>query len=575
MCVYVDVTEEVEAVAKYEIASHAKSRFLAQMSHEIRTPINAVLGMNEMILRETEDEDILSYAESIDSAGNTLLSLINSILDFSKIEDGKMEIIPVRYDTASFINDLVHSIMQRADAKGLAFILNVDEALPCALIGDDVRFSQIIMNLLTNAVKYTDRGSVALSIRLKDKTDEKAGIFVSVKDTGIGIRKEDKEKMFESFGRLDEVKNHSIEGTGLGMSIVTSLLGMMDSKLQLESVYGEGSEFSFVVYQQIADETPIGDYEMRLKESVRKKEMDTLLNAPSARVLVVDDNEMNLKVAQNLLKLCQIKPDTAASGEETIEQMRQKHYDIVFLDHMMPGMDGMETLVRLKEQELIPDDTAMIALTANAVLGAKEGYLDAGFKDYLSKPIEVKELVHKLREYLPNTAYEEKTKDKEEMKMMEYYEENGDILEFPVEDDTDDSQKAAKQKGEEAAQNAKAYDRMMLASYGIDTQAGLKYCAGSEELYFEILTQFISSVDEKLNEAEALFEKGNWHEYEVKAHALKSNTKMIGAKALSDQAKALEDAAENEDIAYINENHEKFLSAYRNIADRIKESGME
>ena len=315
VCVFVDVTEEVRAISKYEIASHAKSRFLAQMSHEIRTPINAVLGMNEMILRESEDENILSYAESIGSAGNTLLSLINSILDFSKIEDGKMEIVTVRYDTASFINDLVNSIAQRADAKGLRLVVNVDETLPCAMTGDNVRFSQVIMNLLTNAVKYTEKGSVTLDISGGERDGDSIDIRVSVKDTGIGIREEDRDKLFESFERLDEVRNHSIEGTGLGMSIVTNLLDLMGSKLCVESTYGKGSEFSFVIRQQIADPTPVGDYEKRLRESAHHEQRDALIKAPSARVLLVDDNDMNLKVARNLLKLCKIRPDLASSGE--------------------------------------------------------------------------------------------------------------------------------------------------------------------------------------------------------------------------------------------------------------------
>ena len=407
LIVFVDVTEEVEAVTKYEIASRAKSRFLAQMSHEIRTPINAVLGMNEMILRESEDENILEYAGNIDSAGKTLLNLINSILDFSKIEDGKMEIVPVKYDTASLINDLYHSIIQRADAKGLEFVIDVDETLPCTLVGDDVRISQVIMNLLTNAVKYTEKGSVMLSIRATERNEGKVQLSVFVKDTGIGIRDDDMVKLFESFERLDEVRNHNIEGTGLGISIVKNLLDMMGSQLHVESEYGVGSVFSFVIQQEVFDETPIGDYKKRQKDSIAHKDKESVIQAPNARILVVDDNDMNLKVARNLLKLCGIRPEEAGSGAQTIELMRQNTYDIVFLDHMMPGMDGIETLQRVKEEKLVPGNTVMIALTANAVVGARETYLAAGFHDYLSKPIELRHLVEKLQEYLPERAYED------------------------------------------------------------------------------------------------------------------------------------------------------------------------
>lgn len=384
-----------------EEASRAKSRFLAQMSHEIRTPINAVLGMNEMILRKSEDEEILEYSQNIDSAGNTLLALINSILDFSKIEDGKMDIIPVNYDTSALINGVVNSIRQRAEAKGLSFVLDIDETLPCTLYGDDVRVSQVMMNLLTNAVKYTEKGSVTFSMKSESRTGDKIIILVSVKDTGMGIREEDIDKLSVSFERLDEQKNRNIEGTGLGMSIVKSLLELMGSRICVESTYGEGSLFYFSLEQGIVDEKPIGDMKQSIAKGASKKKGEDLISAPDARVLVVDDNKMNIKVAANLLKLCSITPDSVLSGEEAIEKMEKNTYDIVLLDHMMPKMDGIETLAELRKRELIPEGTKVIVLTANAVVGAKEEYLAAGFDDYLSKPMEIKELVEALVKYLP------------------------------------------------------------------------------------------------------------------------------------------------------------------------------
>ena len=547
ICVFVDVTEEVRAVSKYEIASHAKSRFLAQMSHEIRTPINAVLGMNEMILRESEDENILSYAESIGSAGNTLLSLINSILDFSKIEDGKMEIVTLKYDTASFINDLVNSIVQRADSKGLRFTVNVDEALPCAMIGDNVRFSQVIMNLLTNAVKYTEKGSVTLDIREHDREGDHIDIRVAVKDTGIGIREEDRDKLFESFERLDEVRNHSIEGTGLGMSIVTNLLDLMGSKLHVESTYGKGSEFSFVIRQQIADETPVGDYEKRLKESAHHEQRDALIKAPSARVLLVDDNDMNLKVARNLLKLCKIKPDLASSGEDAVECMRHNEYDIVFLDHMMPGMDGIETLKRLREEDLIPGHTVMIALTANAVVGARENYLSAGFRDYLSKPIEVKELVKELREYLPEGAYEEAEKEVPP-------------AEAPAQPAPADTPAPAAPGG---------LDK--LTALGIDVQTGLKYCMDDEDFYREMITEFAASSVETADALDAMYAAQDWNDYRIRVHALKSNARAVGALDLAEQALALEMASKDSDAATIEANHGRLIAGCKELAGKLKD----
>ena len=583
LIVFVDVTEEVEAVTKYEIASRAKSRFLAQMSHEIRTPINAVLGMNEMILRESEDENILEYAGNIDSAGKTLLNLINSILDFSKIEDGKMEIVPVKYDTASLINDLYHSIIQRADAKGLEFVIDVDETLPCTLVGDDVRISQVIMNLLTNAVKYTEKGSVMLSIRATERNEGKVQLSVFVKDTGIGIRDDDMVKLFESFERLDEVRNHNIEGTGLGISIVKNLLDMMGSQLHVESEYGVGSVFSFVIQQEVFDETPIGDYKKRQKDSIAHKDKESVIQAPNARILVVDDNDMNLKVARNLLKLCGIRPEEAGSGAQTIELMRQNTYDIVFLDHMMPGMDGIETLQRVKEEKLVPGNTVMIALTANAVVGARETYLAAGFHDYLSKPIELRHLVEKLQEYLPEHAYEDsgignpsdevrtggdspmEFSPEGETGILEFEAEGEEILEFDLEDEKDtDSYASGTSKAE--------YDVKRLEAAGIDVAAGLRYCANDETLYFEMLNDFTASCEGKLREIENFLLDEDWHNYEVAVHALKSNVKMIGSMSVYEEARELEEAAERGDIQYIRQQHGDMIRHAGDLANAIRQS---
>ena len=582
--VFVDVTEEVEAVSKFKIASRAKSRFLAQMSHEIRTPINAVLGMNEMILRESEDDDILEYAGNIESAGNILLSLINSILDFSKIEDGKMEIVPVKYDTASFINDLYHSIIQRADAKGLSFIIEADENLPCTLIGDDVRVSQVIMNLLTNAVKYTERGSVTLSLRALKKDGGKVKIAVSVADSGIGIKEDDRERLFESFERLDEVRNHNIEGTGLRISIVTSLLEMMGSRLRLDSTYGKGSVFSFELEQGIFDDTPIGSYETRLKESAVRKDKDDMISAPNARILVADDNDMNLKVARNLLKLCGIKPTQASSGAETIELMREHTYDIVFLDHMMPGMDGIETLHNLQKENLIPENTVMIALTANAVVGARENYLSEGFTDYLSKPIEIKHLVEKLKTYLPKEAYkksEAKILDfapaAKNGEILEFSPDNGEILEFSSGNDeisefsSDNGEILEFFSGADSLndRNKAVYDTEKLKKAGFNAKSGLKYCANDETLYFEMLGDFASSCDKRLEEADSFLLSENWNDYKIKIHAMKSNAKMIGAKSVYEIAKDLEEAAKRFDGAYIKDNHESLIRAAKEAAALI------
>ena len=573
ICVFVDVTEEVEAVSRLKVASRAKSRFLAQMSHEIRTPINAVLGMNEMILRESQDDEILEYAESIDSAGNTLLSLINSILDFSKIEDGKMDIVPVQYDTASFVNDLVNSIIQRADAKGLEFKLLLDETIPCSLIGDDVRFSQVIMNLLTNAVKYTEKGSVTLSIKEDGRADGRVRLFVSVQDTGIGIKEEDKDRLFESFERLDEIRNHNIEGTGLGISIVTSLLGMMGSRLYVESTYRKGSVFYFTIEQEIADETPVGDYESRLKDSNARKDKDDMICASGARILLVDDNDMNLKVAKNLLKLCGIKPDLASSGAGAIECMRKTVYDIVFLDHMMPELDGVETLHRLQEEDLIPPETVMIALTANAVVGARETYLQEGFSDYLSKPIEVKALVEKLRRYLPEEAYEGAGQEGAVSAAAPAYEGAGQ--EGAVSAAVPAVEGGGQLQGEvflEFLPEPQEEQGILsaLQGIGIDTEAGLGYCGGLEDFYIELVEDFVKAYAEKQQALQQYYEAGDYKAFETLIHALKSTARTIGATDLSELALALENAAGEEDADFLAGQYPAFQEQYRALKEELE-----
>jgi signal transduction histidine kinase/CheY-like chemotaxis protein/HPt (histidine-containing phosphotransfer) domain-containing protein len=591
MCVFLDVTDEVATANRLEIASQAKSRFLAQMSHEIRTPINAVLGMNEMILREAKNPEILDYAENIDSAGNTLLSLINSILDFSKIEDGKMDIIPVQYDTASLVNDLVNSVLQKAESKGLAFNVNIDKNLPCAMIGDDVRVSQVIMNLLTNAVKYTEKGFVTLAIKEEERTWDKVRLQVSVKDTGIGIHQEDIDKLFVSFERLDEVRNHNIEGTGLGISIVKSLLTMMGSRLEVESTYGEGSKFSFVIEQGISDATPIGDYGERAKKNRQEKGRAEVIWAPNAEILVVDDNQMNLKVARNLLKLSGIAPELVSSGEGTIERMRKKKYDIVFLDHMMPGMDGIETLKRLMEEDLIPDETTVIALTANAVVGSREKYLEAGFTDYLSKPIEMKELVRLLKLYLPERAYEDPegseavreisetegaaesqgTKDKEARKETAFgktADPDMEVMEFFPGDDSD-VMEFLPGEGSDFFEGSISIDN--LKQLGLDTESALSYCGGDEGFYVEMIRDFLKDCGEKTAALEEYYAEKNWHQYNVQVHSMKSNLKTLGATAISEKARLLEVASGEEDETYLAEHHEELLKECRKLVEDIEQ----
>ncbi len=543
-----------EQIRLADSANKAKSDFLANMSHEIRTPINTILGMNEMILHEAKDNQILDYSSNIQTAGKTLLSLVNTILDFSKIEDGKMEIIPVNYGTASVINNVAISIMDRAKSKGLEFVAEVDENLPSIMWGDDIRITQIIMNLLTNAVKYTERGKITFTIREEKRDGDQIDLYIAVKDTGIGIKEEDIDKLFESFERIEEKRNRNIEGTGLGMAIVNRLLDMMGSHLEVKSTYGKGSEFSFVLNQKIVDERPIGNYVERLHRVSGASSEKKRLHVKGADILVVDDNEMNLKVARNLMSLDGIVPDIANSGERAIEMIKEKHYHIVFLDHMMPKMDGIETLQQLYEQKILPYDTTVIALTANAIVGAKDTYLAAGFDDYLSKPIDLSKLEELLVKYLPSGLI--KSEEASVSADDEY-----EIFDFAPADENDGDTDNDEEEGSRVAK---------LADMGFNTEAGIGYCANDEDFYIEMLETFANEWEEKSAAIKEDYDKKDIADYQIRVHALKSTAKTIGADSLSAMALEQENAAKAQDTDTIDKGVNALLEMYSEVVDKIR-----
>ena len=518
-----------------QAASKAKSDFLSNMSHEIRTPINAVLGLNEMIIRESDDPTIKKYAVDIENAGKSLLSIVNDILDFSKIEAGKMEIVPANYHLSSMVNDLVNMIAKRAKDKNLALNIDIDKNIPNLLFGDDVRIKQCILNILTNAVKYTKEGSVTMRLSFKKTSENHIDLTVHVIDTGIGIKTEDLPKLFTAFQRIEENKNRTIEGTGLGMNIVKNLLSLMGTKLEVTSEYGKGSDFSFTVRQRVVEWEPVGDfndsYEKSLAELAEYKES---LHAPEAKILVVDDTELNLTVVKGLLKQTGIQIETAMSGQATIELVTKHKYDMIFLDHRMPGMDGIETFNTMKELATNQNkDVPCIALTANAVSGAKEMYLEAGFTDYLAKPIESKKLEAMLIKYLPAQLVERCTED---------------VQEIPAQSELSPECHAVKER--------------FAGVTGIDMKDALKY-TGDADILEQTLYEFYGAIDAKADEIERYVAEKDWRNYTVLVHALKSSARLIGAKELSEKARYLEQCGDKDNEDEIMAKTPELLAIFR------------
>ena len=558
-----DYSEQLtEAKAVAEHANTAKSEFLASMSHEIRTPINAVLGMNEMVMRESlqaRDQvpkvhpelrgyltNISNYAGNIDSAGKNLLAIINDILDFSKIESGKMEINEAEYKFSSVLNDISNVVSFKAKDKGLDFKIEVDKDLPDGLYGDELRVRQIMTNLLGNAVKYTKEGSVVLYVGKENDSEVKNGsninLVISVKDTGIGIRKEDLDKLFQKFERVDMKQNSTVEGSGLGLAITKNLLELMHGTINVESIYGMGSVFTVYLPQKVVSTEAVGDFKMKFEKSVQEaKVYQESFRAPDAHLLIVDDTRMNLTVAVGLLKKTKIEIDTASSGPEAIELTKSIKYDLILMDQRMPEMDGTETMRRIKGLEnSINIDTPFICLTADAVSGARNRYLSEGFNDYLTKPIDSKALEKMLIKYLPKEKV--LTVDEDETKASD--DNNG----F----------------------NSDEYAKMRFV--GVDPEVGIRFCQDDKDLYKTILLDYAQNKDEKIKNITDYYNKEDWKNYSISVHALKSTSKTIGAVKLSDCALRLELAANDGNIDLIHLEHDNMLEQYKEVVDAILSS---
>ncbi|MCX4297845.1 MAG: ATP-binding protein [Lachnospiraceae bacterium] len=388
-----------------EEANEQKSRFLSHMSHEIRTPLNAILGSNELILHETKDTNIRKHAVDIQSAGRTLLALINDVLDFSKIETGKIDIIKSDYRLSSVLSDVVAIIKDRVIKAGLELRLDIDRTIPDLLYGDEVRIKQVILNLMTNAVKYTEKGWVELCVRKQELStyldEENILLDIRVSDSGVGIRKEEIPKLFVEFERLDLLKNRSVEGTGLGLNITSRLVELMEGKLNVESEYGKGSSFCVLIPQHVLSNVPIGDYKNQFQTQSDEEESLETMCFPGKKVYVIDDNEMNLEVIASILEMLEIEVDRADGGVVAAAHLDQEKYDLILTDDMMPEMSGTDLMQYLHSNpESVSHSTPIVVLTANAVTGAREEYIKKGFDDFMTKPIDIDVLQKILMKYL-------------------------------------------------------------------------------------------------------------------------------------------------------------------------------
>lgn len=536
----VELKDAMNAAKK---AEGARDIFLANMSHELRTPINTILGLNELIIRESQDEAIKEYALDIRQAGNILLTLVSDILDFSKLEAGQLQLTEGIYDISSLLNDLINSISIQLRKKKLDLVLDIANDIPYKLMGDEIHIRQIISNLLSNAVKFTEEGRVTLHLGWKQLEDDAIEIDVIVKDTGIGIKEQDMPKLFGAFQRMDSTVRSSGKRTGLGLAITNRLVEMMGGKLEVQSVYGKGSAFAFKLVQHVVDRAPLGDFEKQYKESLRSREnYQQKFIAPLGRILIVDDNAMNLAVAQGLLKQTRLQIDVASSGEECLELIKRKTYHLICLDHMMPVMDGVQTLHAIRAMEGNPSkDIPVIALTANAVAGAREFYINEGFQDYLTKPIDADKFENMLIEYLPdNVVYLTGDQD-----MGREYE-------------------------KEDAEMALSIKESQLYMIGFNIRNGLKYMNGDKALYGKVLCDFHTILKEKEEALQDFLKKGDMPGYAIIVHSLKGNARNVGADDLADEAFTLEKMSKAGQLEDVEVRSPILFSMMRTMRDSLK-----
>jgi signal transduction histidine kinase/CheY-like chemotaxis protein len=537
-------TEKIRA----EAATKAKADFLANVSHELRTPLNAIIGLGELELRKDLDKESYSNMEKIHNSGLILLNIINDLLDISKIESGRFELVPVKFQTASFINDTININIVRLGSKPIVFQLKVNEELPSAFYGDELRIRQILNNLLSNAFKYTREGKVGLNIDFERSGEDSNTVILicRVEDTGIGIRQEDIGKLFSVYNQVDTRSNRHIEGTGLGLSICKSLVEMMEGEITVDSAYGWGSVFTVRIKQKISDEKPIGrDTKEQLEhfkysvESHRERRERVRVRMPYARVLVVDDVATNLDVAKGMLLPYDLTIDCVISGREAVALIREEkiRYDAIFMDHMMPDMDGIEA-VRVIRQEIGTEyakNIPIIALTANAIIGNDKLFLENGFQDYLSKPINMSNL---------DTCLNRWVRDRE---------------------------KEARFAAEPQAGPAEAAEVPDSRTYieGIDFAEGVHRMGGRESSFVRVLRSYAATLPALLDRVRN-FSAEFLKDYIIAVHGIKGSSYSICAMDIGKQAEALEMAAKQEDIETILSHNGAFIQEAEKLLKRVK-----